>query len=546
MRLFITFSCIFLSLFEVFLLIKAESLIVETSTGPVEGIRTPGKCKEANAWYGIPYAKPPVGELRYKRPVPVEPWSDILKTKKKPNACHQQLANDDPVDPGLFTLHREHLSEDCLYLNVVSPVEREGKLPVMVWIHGGSFTSGGTRMHLYDTECLSNYGEVVTVSIGYRVANLGFLYLGEDTAPGNLALLDQQLALKWIKENIENFGGDPDQITIHGQSAGGSSISFHLLSEGSKDLFKHAIVQSGAAYCPWSWISNERARENTKKFAARVGCTDTSSDEVLLKCLQEVDAQKLVESEEHPDVPEFPPTIDGLFIKKDPWTVQRETDFTGRSVMIGTTSEEGDVYGFSFLMKVGVDEKNIPQNVTEQNAKDVLDVVVDALSHDIPEGTAQKVLDFYAEKTNKNYFNVVSQGAIGDPLLDCPVNDFADGLAKNGAKVYKYVFAHHAKYSPWAQRGLGAAHCEELLFMFGEPLRKDAKLEFSLFEKLLAKRTIGYWTDFAKTGEVRRNMLQKWPLYDEKDKKYVQINLLGTSVEENFRGEYCEFFKNEL
>ncbi|XP_059057542.1 juvenile hormone esterase-like [Achroia grisella] len=209
---------------------------------------------------GIPYAEPPVGNLRFKAPQPAKPWEGIREAKNFGPVCYQFDMIMRRLIPG---------SEDCLYLNVYSPDIKPSKpLPVMVWIHGGGFMSGSGNDDLYGPEFLVRHG-VILVTFNYRLEVLGFLSLDTEEVPGNAGMKDQVAALRWVKSNISNFGGDPENITIFGESAGGASVSYHLISPMSKGLFKRAIAQSGTTLCPWSNVSEPLERAFV--FAKRLG-----------------------------------------------------------------------------------------------------------------------------------------------------------------------------------------------------------------------------------------------------------------------------------
>ncbi|MBQ5550901.1 MAG: carboxylesterase family protein, partial [Bacteroidales bacterium] len=239
------------------------STIVATEYGKVEGYEK----DSLKIFKGIPFAAPPVGDLRWKAPQPATPWTDVKKTTEFAKGPIQGDANP------------ENFSEDCLYLNVWSPAKTaDAKMPVMVWIYGGGFSFGSTADPSHDGEILSRNG-VVVVSITYRVGNLGFLSLPELSAEnpqhvsGNYGILDQIAGLKWVKNNIANFGGDPNNVTIFGESAGGISVSMLCASPLAKGLFQRAISQSGGSFGPTRKTTYPGENMKTLAMAEQDGAT---------------------------------------------------------------------------------------------------------------------------------------------------------------------------------------------------------------------------------------------------------------------------------
>lgn len=225
-----------------------------------------------NAWLGIPYAEPPVGSLRFKRPVPVNAWSGVKNTTELPNSCYQ---TPDTIFPGFWGTElwnaNTKLSEDCLYLNVWTNSPKPRNAPVVVWIYGGSYLSGTATLKIYDPRVIVGETELVFVSLNYRVSIFGFLYMNDMEAPGNQGLLDQNMALKWIYNNIQYFGGDASRITIFGESAGSASVSLHLLSPLSRDLFKSAIMQSGSSLADWVTLKSSIALDRYSGMLRELG-----------------------------------------------------------------------------------------------------------------------------------------------------------------------------------------------------------------------------------------------------------------------------------
>lgn len=231
-----------------------------------------------SAFLGIPFAKPPIGDLRFKDPVPAGPL-EVVHATELPGKCYQS-DNLIPI-PG-------KMSEDCLYLSIYSP-DVQGSYPVMFWIHGGAYMNGvGSQ---YSGYVFAAMYHVVLVSINYRLGPFGFLYMGNTDAPGNQGLKDQHLALKWVHENIAKFGGDPSSITMFGESAGSSSVSQHVLSPMSKGLFHQAIMQSGSANAPWAHQSQSVARGKADDLIKNVKCDGKTGFE----CLKTIKPDRILE-----------------------------------------------------------------------------------------------------------------------------------------------------------------------------------------------------------------------------------------------------------
>lgn len=217
-----------------------DSAIVKTKQGSVRG--TEGHA--ARVWKGIPFAKKPVGDLRFQPPEPPEAWEGTFEANEFGPVCTQ---NKDIA--AMLGAPAENMSEDCLYLNIWAPAGPREGLPVMVWIHGGAFRAGAGSSPLYDGASMAENGGVIVVTINYRLGAFGFLHLAglDSSYSANLGLLDQIAALKWVRENIKAFGGDPEQVTVFGESAGAMSIASLLAMPAAKGLFQKAILESGAS-----------------------------------------------------------------------------------------------------------------------------------------------------------------------------------------------------------------------------------------------------------------------------------------------------------
>ena len=206
--------------------------MVKTGKGKIQGFEsTTSNGKKVSAWYSIPYAQPPVGNLRFRHPRPMDSWEGTKNTLDSPNSCVQA---DDTMWPGFSGSAvwgvNTNKSEDCLYLNVVVPRPHPKDAAVILWIYGGGFWSGTTTLELYDLRAMAAEENIIMVGIQYRVASLAFLYFDTEDVPGNAGMFDQLMAIQWVKDNIARFGGNPENITLMGESVGAASVSLHLLS----------------------------------------------------------------------------------------------------------------------------------------------------------------------------------------------------------------------------------------------------------------------------------------------------------------------------
>ena len=322
---------------------QKQSNIIETNSGKVQGKIVINNCNYHYEFLGIPYAEPPVEKLRLKPPVPVLPWSDVF-----------QAFEDGPMCPQKSSPHLPNatISEDCLSLNIfTNEIDEDDLKPVMVWIHGGGFSLGSKD--IYRMQAVIDE-EVVLVTINYRLHALGFLSFGNHLVSGNMGLKDQHLAIDWVRQNIQYFGGDPDRITLFGQSAGGISVQAHVLSPYSQGWQFSAIAQSGSIL----YLSVETPGEEEKfarNAAEALGCPLTL-DQDTLDCLQNVDVTALVDNITDPDDAMFVnsfhdvkfsywPVIDDYadepFLPMDPLQSLLQGSFNKVPYITGTVKNEG-------------------------------------------------------------------------------------------------------------------------------------------------------------------------------------------------------------
>lgn len=346
-----------------------DPLIVETTSGLMRGLSRTILDREVHIYYGVPFAKPPVGSLRFRKPAPLEPWHGVLNATVLPNSCVQERYEYFPGFEGEEMWNpNTNTSEDCLYMNLWVPkklrlrhkgggesTERSlNGMPILVWIYGGGYMTGTATLDVYDADMMAARSDSIIVSMQYRVGAFGFLYLTDylgkatEEAPGNMGLWDQAMALKWLKDNAKVFGGDPDLITIFGESAGGGSVSLHLMSPVTRGLVRRGILQSGTLNAPWSYMSAERANEVGRILVNDCKCNASmleDSPEEVMACMRQVDAKTISVQQwnSYGGILGFPsaPTIDGVLLPKDPLDLLREEDFEKTEIIIGNNENEG-------------------------------------------------------------------------------------------------------------------------------------------------------------------------------------------------------------
>lgn len=530
-----------------------DPLIITTKKGRIRGttlIASSGK--KVDAFFGIPYAQKPIGHLRFRHPRPAEKWDGILNTTTLPNSCVQILDTVFGDFPGATMWNpNTQLSEDCLYVNVVLPKPRPTNAAVMVWIFGGSFYSGSATLDVYDPKTIVSEENVIFVSMQYRVASLGFLYFGTSDVPGNTGLFDQTMALQWVRDNIAAFGGNPDNVTLFGESAGAVSVSMHLLSPLSRHLFNQAIMQSGSPTAPWAIITREESIMRGLRLAEAVGCPhDHENMQAVIDCLIQADPHKLVNSEWGTlGICEFPfvPVIDGAFLDETPQRSLLTNSFKKANILMGSNTEEGFYFIIYYLTeKFRIDGKEDVKISREEFVRSVTE-----LNPYVNQIARQAIIYEYTDWLHPDDPNINRDAIdkiVGDYQFTCNVNEFAGRYAETGNSVYMYYYKHRSQNNPWP-RWTGVMHADEINYVFGEPL--DSNKGYTKEEIHLSKRMMRYWANFAKTGDP--NMGDDgswteafWPQHTSTNKEYLTLNTNTTDVGYGIRTRQCAFWKKYL
>ncbi|XP_058799387.1 esterase E4-like [Phymastichus coffea] len=438
-----------------------DQLIVETKAGKVRGAKQ--RNFEGNEFYafrGIPYAKPPVKELRFQDPEPVEPWPGIREAMSHgPNCAQVDIITSDIIG-----------SDDCLYLNIYAKnLKSDGRRPVMFWIHGGGFTIGYGDDSMYGPDYFMRK-DVVLITINYRLGCLGFLNLNDEVATGNQGLKDQVMALQWVRDNIANFGGDPNNVTIFGESAGAASVHYLTLSPLAKGLFHKAIAQSGVALNPWAFKTDPE--ECAYRLCELLGHTEKDPKSAI-EFLKEVDIQKLIgaqgkilkKEERFQFVVGFGPTID--IKSKQPFMPAHPEEIFTKGIevplIIGYNNREGIIF-LRVLNKV----------VNRFEAE------FDTLLHPKCVDTIRNLYNLTLEKLKQIYFE---NDEITVENIDKLVDLFGDlhfvegihrvlqtQIEKNSTPTYFYLFNYDKDPSLLKMISRtnisGASHTDEIFYLF--------------------------------------------------------------------------------
>ena len=470
---------------------KAQTIektdIIETKSGKVQGYRKNG----LEIFKGIPYVEAPIGELRFKPPIAKKPWEGILDATKY-GACAYQGYTE--LEEWLGKAEPE--SEDCLFLNIWTPATDGNKRPVMVWIHGGAFIMGTGNDPMYDGSALAQRGDVVVVTINYRLGIFGFPYISGVTA--NIGSLDQIAALKWVNENIEHFGGDPNNVTIFGESAGAYSVVSLCSMPSAKGLFHKVIAQSTPI------IDSRVSEKPTKKILRKLGIKGGNIDAARnIPPEQIVEAQNKFFKENPQNALALRPQIEQNTWPKHPLKAFREGDCSDISFMIGTNLDEAKLFtamkAFNSMVQEG--EKVIIGFLGMQG---------------INEEKSKKLLNIYREAREGKLSNEPKE------LIDAFLTDFMfriitirllEAQRPHQPNTYNYMFS---LTSPALNGILGSCHALEIPFVFGtlESPTMKGFIPVNSETKATSEKMMDSWIAFAHTGNPNHKGIPKWPAYD--------------------------------
>ena len=466
---------------------------------------TSGSSADVRVYRGVPFAAPPVGDLRWKAPQPAAKWQGVRQATEFSNACWQTPY---PAAAAIYQAKLPPLSEDCLYLNIWTPAKNaKDRLPVMVWIHGGGFTRGFSGTSSYNGEVLARKGAVI-VTINYRLGIFGFFAHHELStesghhASGNYALLDQIAALQWVQKNIAAFGGDPNRVTIFGESAGSWAVNALMASPLAKGLFQRAIGESGGLFSPMKALADaEKEGEKLGRLLApdsgpkKSEGSEAPAQPDVLKALRAMPAGELLKAADSETVRAI---VDGWVLPQDVATIFAQGKQNDVPLMVGYNADEGTTLAPQAAnMKAFMFVGGVHQRYGSQ--ADALLKVYPAASDE------QAVSSFYS--------------AYRDQAFGWEMRTWARMATRTGHQpAYMYYFSRRPP-GPQSAR-LRAFHASEIAYVFGTFVWP---FPWEDTDKKLSDTITSYWVNFAASGNPNGGSLTKWPAYNAKDDQVLEL-----------------------
>ncbi|KAL5014478.1 hypothetical protein ScPMuIL_008748 [Solemya velum] len=507
-------------------LVRSEP-VVSTTSGIIDGLAKNTTNGLVLQFLGVPYAEPPVGPRRFQKPAPFLPRTSTLNGTKYGQSCIQSGS--------------EGTAEDCLTLNIFVPrtLKPSENRSIMVWIHGGAFMIGSSSV--YDGSELSLRGDVIVVTMNYRLGLLGFFSTEDERAPGNYGLWDQKLAIEWVKDNAAAFGGNSTSITIFGESAGGSSVVLQAMSLSNTNVFQRAIAQS--AYGMEPHVLTSGWAEKVTRMSKILNCTDQSE---LMLCLRSKNTADILKAQDQLAIPfdkssrfllgqQIGPVKDGDLLTDSLENLAQGSTFRLVDFMAGFNDGDGGVYGYTLVAMQATHNfsytRGIPKNI-------FCDVFAKALAEQyFPYrlGAADAICDRYTVSND-----LIGQSrAILEALRDSSFSVYTIRTVREHSQsretaTYLYQFSHKPAFQilqhipPWH---LGANHADEIAFEFGprsiypEPYRSNVSPE----EEALTHTIMSYIANFAKHGNPNGVGLPSWPEFKKGRRSYMNLNLTSES-----------------
>lgn len=516
---------------------QAYDVEKRTRLGLIGGNKLSVLGKEVEEFRGIPYAAPPVGARRFLPPLPATPWEGTLDATSRRTGCPQLMLST------IMTGDIEY-KEDCLHLNIWSPASRQvDGVPVLAWIHGGGFNFGSASYDNYTGAPIAASTGLVVVSFNYRLGALGFLNAESPQAPGNMGLLDQNLALRWVQENIAEFGGDPYRVTLFGQSAGAMSVHGHVLSPLSRGLFSRAVMLSGTLQTPDFVDAAHESINKGDAVATIVGCAGgdrslASHPEEVIECLRKREADEIVLATSEAFASRlfpFLPTFHDEFLPRVPRVAIEKGFFKAVDLLMGVTEDEGVL---SLIVPMREDLLPDDLNSLESNffQRSLHSVVCSWLKSEVKDMVAKYVGDAPdSSSLRRQYMDYLS-----DSVFNCPMHLAAEHHSSRDQSVYSYVFGHmssKATLPSWMR----TPHAFEVNYVFGTPLVDEER--FNAEDVAVSRMMLHLLRTFATTGVPELPNGKQWPRYTRESPVSVYLDHDNVTDIVGFRKEQCEAWR---
>ncbi len=501
--------------------VKTE--VLSLNDGKVQGVLNEDKSVEVYA--GIPYAKAPVGELRWKEPQDVESWTDVKDCSHFAKKSYQAKTNEitsSLVDiyaekswhPDFTSGTREPVSEDSLYLNIWRPVSTKKDLPILVFIHGGSLTSGSSSFEDYNGEEMAKTG-VIMITITYRLGIFGYfahedlIKESKNNTTGNYGLLDQIKALEWVNKNAKKFGGDKNNITIAGESAGSSSISAICSSPLAKGLFKRAIGESSSLVVkkpPHTYRTLDEALKMGNDILKEFKVSSVSE-------LRKLTPDRLLDSK----YTNSSMTLDGYALTKNPYDVYKDKENNEEALLNGYNVKEADAFIIPQYLLNGTNKKNIKERLNKLFSNE----------------TTEKILKLYEKEVEEDAFTAFNE-IVSVWWFIYPHDSWSRMAYNTGINVYRYQFTKENGY-------YGTYHSGEMIYAYGNVKKSKYSYRYNESDRKLSDIMLKYWSNFAKTGNPNGDGLTKWELWNNTDKKVFELGENVGLINDKYTGLYKIF-----
>ncbi|XP_064471258.1 cholinesterase-like [Ornithodoros turicata] len=515
--------------------------VIHTTNGDVRGSHVITHHGKVRAFLGIPFAEPPLGELRFQKPISARKWDGIYNATTQPKFCPQSAVY---VNRFFNVPHQNVSSEDCLYLNIYSPIPQaeaqELLKPVIVYIHGGAFSYGGIAMEVLNTSELTAREDVVTVAIAYRVGAFGFLNVGTEDAPGNVGLYDQNLALRWVRANIGFFGGNPELVTLMGESAGSVSVGLHLLSPLSRGLFKRAVMQSGSPFTSILFSNKREAMERASQLAKVLGCESDEKNvkatpKEVVQCLRSANFHEILNATEkiHAGGKEafFPVFGDELIPELNADYIQSDVE-----LLTGITEDEGDFFLYALLGPV----RNLSRvdSITKGEVQFFVKIILKSQTTKNIKPIMQRYFEFVQNDDTLGALHAGSD-VIGDFLLSCPTLQFAKLVSVNNNSVYFYRFAYQPSFNDWPD-WVRITHGDDIVFSLGSLYNTVSN--FTEKDSQAASNFMRIISTFSRTGFPRDLGGETWQKFENETYYYLDVARNSNMQKGGLKDEHCQFW----